>query len=251
MDNLLADSFLVKSYLTRKFSKYPTDYQATDFQTIIADATDARANYVNSLPLDKRAVAVSTDYYIHREALMHDTTPGWFEMQDMIYNHYLQMVISLIKPKNALLFSLENVSSSLSYLCDIQCDLTVFNTYLNKFYHDFWKSHPEYELNFNYNIIDIQELSLCPDVSAEQKFDFIHFNGIVLSWENDLLDKLIELLAPGGVLYLMLTNDVMRLYGSEYFTSPVYWLHENLSNRNDVYNFHIPDSVGFNIIQKK
>ena len=250
-DKLLSDNFLLKSFLSRKLSKYPTDYNQYDFRTMYVDMGNARANYINTLPLDKRAIAVSTDYYIHKESLMQSETPGWVDMQEIIANHYIQMIASLIKPTNALFLSLENAPVAVKNLYDNNCKITACNSYTLKFYNDFWEGHPECDYQIDYDVIDMQDISNLDESLLQSKFDFIYFPGVVISWEEELLDNLLELLSPGGTLLLLLTNDIMRLYSPEYYKSPIYFLHEKIMSRTDIYNFHIPDSTGWNVIIKK
>lgn len=201
--------------------------------------------YLDTLSIDKRKIAVGGDFYIwyhdlmSRDNLVHKKTEGFR------YGDGLQESLFLIKkPINTLLSSVSwNVN--FARIAATRSNVTFTNNYhLDLIEHVVLDQE---ELNsWNYNVISKQDI----EAGEGGPFDFI----VVPAWEMvhdpSLVLSYYNLLASNGLLLISWANDNGNLYKVDSQYSPYYEIIQHLKELEDVAIYHDFTTLGSAYIVK-
>jgi|11BtaG_2_1085332.scaffolds.fasta_scaffold00033_43 hypothetical protein len=247
MDKILGNKFLIANALTYEFSKNASQELDYDFFSVHDDIVRAVNADWRSKNLDRRSIAVGTDFYMHVWDLLSGKVAGWKEMVYISTGIYSQMVVDLIKPTSALVASPDRNFDFVSDLNRRGCALTFLNNDCLQAFEAHVLTHPEYKFTGDYTVIEYAEL----EAMTEPQFDFVHMHSPDLTLNPALIGKIVDITNSGGALYLSGVNEMMRLYSPDYYIEPLYDLYEALDERTDITSYHIPHAIGFQILVKK
>jgi hypothetical protein len=247
MDKILGSKFLIANALTYEFSQNSSRELDYDFFSFHDDvAKTLRAEWA-SLGLDRRAIAVGSDFYLHTWDLVSGAVAGWKETVFICTGLYSQMSADIAKPTDVLMLTPDR---NFDFAADMQrkgCNMTFVNNECLDIFERHVLTRPEFPWEGDYNVVDIEELE---NLDGAQ-FDFVHIHTVDTLINPPLLDKVIDLTRSGGVIYTAPSNENMRLYSDKYYIEPLFDFYEQIHERDDITSYHIPHALGFHILVKK
>ena len=247
MDKILGNKFLIANALTYEFSKNSSQALDYDFFAVYDDIVRAVNTDWTSRSLDRRSIAVGTDYYLHVWDLLSGKVSGWKEMVYISTGIYSQMVVDLVKPTTALVASPDRNFDFVADLNRKGVALTFLNNDCLQAFEAHVLTHPEYPFTGDYTVIEVEEL----EAMTEPQFDLVHMHSPDLTINPDLVDKIVDVTNSGGAIYIPVANEMMRLYSPDYYIEPLYDMYEALDDRTDITSYHIPHAIGFQILVKQ
>lgn len=252
MQKIYNDSLLLKNHVLKTLSKYVTDETVYDSQEVQNDCFQQILQLKNSLTIDKRAVAIGTNTFCSREEMYFASTEGgWSHVYWIGVNHYSQLIVNLLKPKSALIGMPDSHFDIAAILASRDCELTFLNSFLLDLFEKYIYTHPEYSQNqYDYNVIDTQDIINIDNLNGK-KFDFIYIPYIWLLFDETLIHNFISITETGGAIVLIGTNDLMKMYKPDFHSNHIYDIMAYVNSIEGVYNYHIPEVQGINIIIKK
>ena len=237
---------LIGNIVSRKFSKYISD--DLNIEESFYDIADSIVNYMNSLSLDKRGIAITGDYHQRVWDVISTRSEG--AKQTVFSNMQLfnQMVISMIKPQSSLILVPDQYLITVAALDSVGSELTFLNDQSLFNFENFVITNDAYPFSGNYSVIDYQDLI---EESFSEKYDFIFTGSIALYGEIGLLDVLVNSLNSGGCLIVGDSGSMAEIYQTIDYIMMGDKYHDALQELDGTYKYHIPFGIGFDIIIKK
>jgi len=243
MDKILGNKFLIANALTYEFSKNSSQALDYNFFTVHDDIVRSINADWTSRNLDRRSVAVGSDYYLHVWDLLAGKVAGWKEMVYICLGLYSQMLTDLIQPTTALIAVPDRSFDLVLDLNRKGVALTFLNNDCLQAFESHVLTHPDYNFTGDYTVIEVEEL----EAMSEPQFDFVCMPSPDLTINADLIDKTIDVTNSGGAIIIAAANEMMRLYSPDYYIEPLFDLYEALDDRTDITSYHIPHAIGFQI----
>lgn len=100
--------------------------------------------------------------------------------------------------------------------------------------------------DIEYTVVDRVEIG----EGESTGYNFIQVAAWDVVYDISLLDKCVDSLASGGVLYVVSTNHSAKLYRDDVKMHPYFDMHNLLKNK-DGYTYHNSDAYGFTVFIKK
>lgn len=247
MDKILGNKFLIANALTYEFSKNSSQALDYDYFTVHDDICRSVQLDWQSRHLDRRAVAVGADYYLHIWDLLAGKVAGWREMVYIVQGLYSQMLADLIQPTTALIAIPDRSFDLVLDLNRKGVALTFLNNDCLRTFEEHILTHPDYHFTGDYTVIEVEEL----EAMTEPQFDLVCVPSPDLIINADLIGSTIDATNSGGVIMIGACNEGMRLYSPDYYIEPVYDMYEALETRTDITSYHIPHATGFHIVVKQ
>lgn len=246
MFNLQNNAVLIGNVFSRNNSRDISDELSLE-ETYYEIASDIR-NHINSSSVDKRVIAISANYHPKVWEAISATAPG---TKQTVYNNmqlFNQIVISLVKPSSSLVLIPDQYMLTVAALNHIGSSLTFVNDQSLYNFENFVLENSQYPFNSTYNVVDYQDLI---DENFSEKFDFIFAGAISFNSDIDLLYSLVDSLNSGGCLLIGNTSNMSEVYYSQISINVGTYLHRAINSIENVYTYHIPFGIGFDIIVKK
>lgn len=252
MAKIYNDSFLLKNYIIQTTSKYIKDEIEYDQQEVQKDCFQDILNLKNSLTLDKRAIAIGSNTFCNREEMFFLAEEGgWSHVYWVGLNHYCQLIINLLKPKSSLIGMPDSCFDLSAILAARGSEITFLNSFSLELFERYIYNHPEYmRVRYDYSSIDSQDIVNIENLNGK-KFDFIYIPYVWLLFDPSLIHNFINILEDDGAIVVVATNDMMRMYKTDFHANHIYDILKYINDIDGIYNYHIPDAQGLNIITKK
>lgn len=236
---------LISNIASRKFSKYISDDVL--LEEVFYDIATNINSYMNSLNLDKRALSISADYHQIVWQIISTTDPV---MKQTVFNNMQlvnQMIISILKPQHSLILVPDQYLITVAALDAMGSSLTFVNDQSLFNFENFVLSNTEYPFSRDYFSIDYQDLI---DESFNEKYDFIFTGSIALYADTDLLNIMVNSLNQGGCMIVADSSLMAEMYKSIAYVNYGDPYHDLLCELENVYRYHIPFGIGFDVIVK-
>lgn len=246
MAEIIDDEFLISNYRAVQYSSYINDKENS--QQIRLEISKKINDFIHSLPLDRRAIAISTDYHCHLWDFLSSTTTGFQESVFVGLNHFSQLVTSILRPTKALVSFPDHNLNLVEALHSLNCQIFLLNSPSLFNFENFALTHEGYTQDISYTVLDYQDL--LTDAETVTDLDLIVSGSIDFTSEPYLLDKYIEMLSSGGVLYIGETSNFGKV-SADLGLNRMSDLHDAISRNENIYHFYIPFGIGFDIIVKK
>lgn len=237
---------LIGNLTARKLSKFISD--DLNIEETFFDIADSIVNYINSLPLDKRAVAITGDYHQRVWEVIATKSEG---AKETVFNNmqlFNQIIISAIRPSSSLILVPDQYLITVAALDHMGSTLTFPNDQGLFNFENFVITNQSYPFSGNYSVLDYQDM-INPDFS--EKYDFIFTGSIALYAEIELLNILVNSLNPGGCMVVGDSALMAEIYQDLNYMAFGDMYHDALKELENVYAYHIPFGIGFDIIVKK
>jgi len=247
MDKVLGSRFLIANAITADISKNGSQELDYPFYEVYDDVVRDVTNFWQEQNLDRRAIAVGSDYYMHVWDILAGKPAGWREMVYFGLGVYSEMLVDIKQPATALIASPDRKFNFVAYCASKGIEMTFLNNDCLYNFENFVLNHPEFNFDINYTVLDMQEFE---EMNTPQ-FDYCEFITMDVGTSPELIDTYINVTNPGGVLYMANANEMMRMYSPDYYIEPIYDFYEYIEDRTDITSYHIPHQVGFHIMIKK
>ena len=243
MDNAVIRTATV----SRLVSKTLLNQRYDEEKTFHEDSSSAVLAERATFNMDRRTIAIGGSEEIWLHDLFNNMDPSWYEMI-LSVNDPAEMAILIKNPKNILTFD-PGLGSGLYVWFKEKAEPGTKMTFVNGPALDVFEQHM---LNINelhvlpeYSVIDYDDL----ENGIEEKFDYIHCFAWDIVSDPDVQRQCVDALAPGGVLYVGLTNNGTKLYRDAYHSHPYAEFHENLAAM-DGHTYHVPALYGYTVFIK-
>ena len=201
--------------------------------------------YLDTLPLDKRKIAVGGDIFMwyfdtfSREDSVHKSTDGYR------YGDNPQEITFMIKNPAKTLLSHSVWSMSFMKTVASRSELTLINNYqLNLLERCILTEAEIAELD--YDVISRQDA----EASAAGPFDFISFGSYDIIHDPSLVLSYFNMLADNGVMLITWANDNGNLYETDAEYSPYFEINEHLKSLENVCVSHDYTLLGTTTVVK-
>jgi hypothetical protein len=247
MKDLVNNKFLMMSLITKEASN-PYDKNLNyDYNEVMVDAADAVRNYLNEKNIDRRVIAVGADPRLHMWDIMSANQNGWKDHIYVATGMYAQMLVEISKPSTALIFQPDGHYNLSATLSENGCELYFPNTDGLVLFERCVRDLGSYPFNYPYKVIDMDDIFVNEN---ELSFDFIAVPIHDLMLDELFLDKLVDMLNDGGIMYILFANESGRLYTDDYYVEPITDIFEKILSKYNLSTYHIPSSIGFQIVVK-
>jgi len=252
MQKIHNDSFLLKAHITKTVSKYMDDGVPYNADEVQSDSFQSILDLKNSLTIDKRATAIGTNSFCNREEMFFASVQGgWSHAHWVGINHYPQLIINLLKPKSALLGMPDSHFTMSSILAGMGCEITFINCFLLDLFEKYVYTHPEHQpYQYDYNVIDTQDI-INPENIDGKKFDLIYIPYVWILLDPSIINNFINITESGGAIVVIATSDMLRMYKPEFHNNHIYDILKYINNIDEIYNFHLTETQGINVLIKK
>jgi len=247
MDEVLNNKTLITNIITKESSSYSCLELDYDYWEVMVDAANLISSYWTSINTDKRSIAVGADFYIHVWDLYVGDITGWREQSYISGGIYAQMLCDILQPNNVLISSPDRHFDLVALLSQRGCNLTFLNNECLYNFENFVRDLQSYPFDIQYSAIDYQDIL---DSTTEQ-YDFMHLQSSDAIIDLNLVDAYINSLNSGGVIYMPHANENGRLYGEDYFIEPIVPVFDKFLDNPNMYSYHIPNTIGFQVAIKK
>jgi hypothetical protein len=209
------------------------------------DAYSKISEYLNTLPIDKRKIAVGGDIFIWyfdtfaREDSIHRSTEG-FRYGDNPH----EIIFMIKKPVKSLLTT---PASSISFAQTVasRSDLTLVNNYQLNLLERCILTEAEIA-EWGYEVISRQQA----EASEAGPFDFISLNSYEIVHDPSLVLSYFNMLAANGVMVVTWVADNGNLYETDAEYSPYFEIHQHLKSLENVCVSHDYTSLGTTTVVK-
>lgn len=246
MAEIIDDEFLVSNYRAVEYSKYILE-SSSELENYL-DIADQIKSYMTTLTIDRRAIAISTDYHCHLWDFFSSRVTGFKESVYVGLNHFSQLISNVLRPSTALVSFPDHNSTLVKSLNSIGCSLYFLNSQSLFNFENFVVNHESFDQDISYGTISYQDLLAEQNVLSD--LDLIVSGSIDFTSEPTLLEKYISMLRSGGVLYIGETSDFGNV-SKDVRQNRMSQLHDAIKLNNNIYNYYIPFGIGFDIIIKK
>jgi hypothetical protein len=247
MREVINDRFLMMSLITNELSLGIDKELEYDYWEVLNDTALKVSNFYDEINLDRRTIAVGAEPRIHIWDIMSGGQNGWNDHIYIATGLYSLMLIQLLEPKKALIFHADTAYNVSAVLSHIECDITFANNIELLFFEKFIKNSKSYPFKFDYKVVNMQEILLG---KHDVKYDFISLQFNEFTLDDEMIDTVIDALNPGGVLWTTMANESGRLYSDDFYVEPIVDIYEKILSRTDITTYHIPSSVGFQVVVK-
>lgn len=247
MLEVISNKVLLTNIITKNSSRYSCSELDYDYWEVMVDAAKLISEYWTSQNVDKRVIAVGADFYIHVWDLYVGDLTGWKEQSYISGGMYAQMVVDILKPQKALISSPDRHFDLIALLASRGCSLTFLNNECLFNFENFIRDLPSYPFTIEYDTIDYQDLLS----NTAPEYDFMHMQSSDAIVDPDLIDAYDVSLNSGGVIYVPFVNEDTRLYSADYHVEPVVSVLDAFLSKENMYSYHIPNTIGFQIVVKK
>jgi hypothetical protein len=209
------------------------------------DAYSKISEYLNTLPIDKRKIAVGGDLFIWyfdtiaREDSVHRSTEGFR------YGDNPHEIIFMVKKPAKTLLSGPAISIAFAHTAASMSDLTLVNNYQLNLLERCILTEAEIA-EWGYEVITRQQAEASEggpfDFIAISSYDVIHNPSLVLSYFN--------MLATNGVMLVTWTADNGNLYETDAEYSPYFEIHQHLKSLENVCVSHDYTTLGTTTVVK-
>jgi SAM-dependent methyltransferase len=241
------NSVIRTATVTRLVSGTLLNNKHDEAKTFHEDSSAAILAERTGFNIDRRTIAIGGSEEIWLHDLLNQMDPSWFEMIRST-NEPAEMALLMKSPKNLLVFG-PGLGSGLYVWLKEKSEPGTKITFVNGPALDAFEQHM---LGLNephsleqYDVIDYEDL----ESGIEDKFDFIHCFAWDIVSDPEVQQWCVDALAPGGVLYVALTNNGTKLYRDAYHSHPYAEFHENLRN-SDGNTYHVPALYGHTVFIK-
>jgi len=188
------------------------------------------SEYLESLSIDKRKIAVGMDFMIwyfdvfSKDTHFWNTNPAYFYAAN---THEFGFLTA--KPKTTLM-TLPSFNTGLLNLMAKRSELTLLNNYQLHLFENFI-----HKKDFDYKTLLMQEI----ENGTEKKYDFICMSIHDVIHDPALVVKFFDCLTEGGTL-MMLYTGTDQLYKKESIFTDFFEVHQNLINIKNSSVYHNP-----------
>jgi hypothetical protein len=209
------------------------------------DAYSKAKEYLDTLPIDKRKIAVGGDIFIWyldtlgREDSVHRGTDGFR------YGDNPQESIFFIKKPTKSLLTGPAFSISFAETVASKSELTLVNNFQLNLLERVMLTEEEIE-EWNYQVISKQQA----EASEAGPFDYISVNSYDIIHNPSLVLSYFNMLSNNGVMLVTWASDNGSLYETDAQYSPYFEINEHLKNLENVSVSHDYTSLGTTIVVK-
>ena len=239
------DNFAIRSALVTQQSSKTLFGTSIDFAQIIGERGDSTSNWLTSINLDKRNVAVGglNTYWVYE--LIKKMEPEWAAIIESEYIAQEQVLMSK-RPSSILFFDADNLLWNIYRNRYPETELCFVNNHTLFIMESVTNSleHPGVRIDDNseYDVIDASDLGV-------DKFDMAVCWAWSIVGSEDALSGLINSLNPGGVLLIGMSNHNTKLYREDFHIHPYSQMHEILKN-SDGHTYHLANGYGQTVFVK-
>lgn len=244
MDDLLGNKFLTVNAFTTRLSRF-AGHDDDIYNEIREDVCRLVTDFLQSINVDRRALAIGSEYSLTQWEIYSGNQVGWTDMTYLFSTGLTTMMIDAKKPQRAFVSTPDDGFEFVALLASMGASVSFLNNEWLLFFERFVLPHAEFP-DVSYATYDFNELMNL----TEPCFDFVSLSATHAVSNNEILDKLIDLMEPGAVMTLSMTNEIMKLYTPEYMIQPVYDVYEILENRDDITYYHMPHGPGYQYVIK-
>jgi hypothetical protein len=209
------------------------------------DSLSKVKDYLDTLPLDKRKIAVGGDVFIwfadnfSRVDSIHRDTEGYR------YGDGIQETAFLIKNPTKSLLTTPVWSLSFARTVAERSDLTLINDYQLNLLERVVLTEQEIE-DWNYQVISRQQA----EASEGGPFDFISLSSYNIVHDPSLVLSYFNMLNDNGVMLITWANDNGNLYETDAEYSPYFEINQHLKSLENVCVSHDYTSLGTTTVVK-
>lgn len=201
--------------------------------------------YLDTLPIDKRKIAVGGDIFIwyfdtfSREDSVHKSTDGFR------YGDSLQESSFLIKKPTKSLLTSPVFSVAFAQTVASRSDLTLVNNHQLNLLERCILTETEIA-EWDYEVISRQQA----EASEGGPFDFISLNSYDIVHDPSLVLSYYNMLAANGVMLVTWISDNGNLYETDAEYSPYFEIHQHLKSLENVCISHDYTTIGMTTVVK-
>jgi hypothetical protein len=247
MREILNNKFMMVAAITNEITTSYGNRLNYDYDEVIFDASNSINQYISESNLDRRVVAVGAEPRIHIWDLLSSNIDGWKDHMYLASGPYAQMLAQIKSPASSLIFEPDRQFELVATLSVLGSSITFVNSECLLMFESFIRDQTSYPFSFDYTTIDMQDLE---SPSDEIHFDFIAVSMVDLVNDFDIINQCVDLLNPGGIIYVAYANESGRLYSEDYYVEPVTEVYERILSLDGVSTYHMSNSIGFQIIIK-
>lgn len=228
-------------------SKMPGTHLGINFLNEIIDEAKLIENFRKTLNSDRRLVAIGADderQNLHEVlsepgSMLHDVLMYGFQRAAML-------VVLSGKAKNVLMTN----PTTHGPICSTYKDsfgiekFAMLNNADLMIYEKAIRGKTEGSIS-EYDVYDVEDLG----EGLEEKFDMIPISGVEAASNLELLDKLVDSLAPGGKLMINGTGKGKNYFNDSFFSNQFYHMHKFLHQKNGS-TLHVMDVSGITVFIK-
>lgn len=218
-------------------------YHSPNTSQELIDRLSPIKEYLDTLGLDKRKIAVGFDNMIWFFDMFSRQSSNWVEAKSSVYGDGPQEKTFLLKKPATVLMASPAWNTNLTKLMNDNSTLTLLNGHQLDLFEEFIKNDSD---GWNYSTVTRQQT----ESSSVGPYEMICINVFDIVHNPELVQAYYDMLAPGGVLTISYANDNGNLYelGAEY--SPYYEINQILKNNEDAVIYHDYTTVGTTIAIK-
>lgn len=214
-----------------------TQYHSDAAETTLAERA--------AFGVDRRTVAIGGSEEFWMIDLLRNPTREWMSVV-VSMNDSVELMLGTKKPKNILALSAGMVAGAYAWINENPgTKLTLINDYQLDMYEQHMMPQSDVYTVASYDVIDHDDLR----AGVDDKFDFI----LSLPWDimsdREVQKLCVDSLAPGGILFVALTNNGTKLYRDDFHTHPYADMHKFLHSCDGL-TYHNPALYGFTVFIK-
>lgn len=197
--------------------------------------------------IDRRTIAIGGSEEIWQNDLFSSMEDAWWSLILGISN-YAEMILLTKQPKSILCITPSMVIGTYVWANKHQdVDVTFMNSHGLYVYENHLAPYSEKHALTDYSVVDYQDI--VENSVGVGTYDYIYAVAWDIVSDRAMQDACVNILNPGGVLFVSLTNNGTKLYRDSYHSHPYTAFHTNLKSKNGSI-FHVPAHYGFTVFSK-
>ena len=202
-------------------------------------------SYLDTLPIDKRKIAVGGDIFIWYFDILSRDDSAQKSTEGYRYGDRTLETTFLVKNPAKSLISTPVGSIGFAKTVASKSELTLINNYQLNLLENCISTEAEIE-DWNYQVISRQDA----EASAAGPFDFISLPSYDVLHDPSLVLSYFNMLADNGVMIITWANDNGNLYETDAEYSPYFEISQHLKSLENVCVSHDITNVGITIVVK-
>jgi len=233
------DNFALRSAMVTQQSSKTSLRSGINFKELMSELGKNVSDYLTSINIDKRNVAVASLNTFWVYELVRDMEPEWLAIIEC--EHIAQEQILFTHKPNSVLFMSADMLMIPIYKAKFPNSTicTMNNCYL--FYAESiidWQNQDDYE----YDVIDREDLGV-------EKFDMIVAWAWSIVGSDSILLDMVSSLNSGGALLIDCSNHNTKLYREDFHIHPYSRMHDLLKEQ-DGHTYHLANGYGQTVFIK-
>lgn len=219
-----------------------------DSWEVVGDVSRSVSEFISSANLDRRVIATGAEPRINLWDILSADVNGWKDHMQLAMGTYAEMLIDIMNPSDVLIAEADAYFNVSALLASKGANLTFVNNEALYYFENFVRDAASYTPSYSYNTVDASDIV---GVDFAATYDMIIVPTYFVINDDELLNRYIDRLNPGGVLYIAYANESGRLYTEDFYVEPIVNMFETILDRNDLSTYHMPNGIGYQISIKK